>query len=79
MLPNRGKRFLLELDANNVRDVKRERDRAGLTYARKAMIRCGMAKQSNGLWEIQQLFPHLQNIVRTYRANFDGLDPDALI
>ena len=41
------------------------------------MIKCGLAKQTNGLWEVRQLFPHLQNIIANYRSNFDGEDPDS--
>ena len=76
-LPNPGKIYFLKLAADAVRDVNRIRDDEGLTYARKAMIRCGFAKQANGLWEVRQLFPHLQNIIEKHRECFDGLDPDA--
>ena len=40
---NPGKRFFLKLAANCVRDVNRQRTSEGITYARKAMIRCGMS------------------------------------
>lgn len=78
-IPNPGKRFFLKIAAQAVRDVNKQRDENGWTYARKAMIRCGLAKQPNGLWEISQLFPHLQNIVHKHRNHFDGEDPDDVI
>lgn len=37
-LPNPGKRFLLRLAADSVRNVDRQSDEIGMTYARKAMI-----------------------------------------
>lgn len=75
-IPNPGKPFFLKIAAQAVRDVNMQRDENGLTYARKAMIRCGLAKQPNGLWEIKQLFPHLQNIIAKHRVYFDGVNPD---
>lgn len=77
LFKNPGKKFFLKLAAAAVRDVNKERDENGMTYARKAMIRCGLSKQKNGLWEIRQLFPHLQTIISQYRINFDGENPDA--
>lgn len=76
-IPNPGQRFFLELAAKSVMEVNQQRDEDGLTFARKAMIRCGLAKQSNGMWEVRQLFPHLQTIVSKHKVYFDGLDPDA--
>lgn len=77
-LVNPGKRFFLQLAANAVRDVNKQVDSEGMNFARKAMVRCGLAKQANGLWEVRQLFPHLQNIVQKHRENFDGVDPDSV-
>lgn len=71
-LPNPGKRFFLQLAAEAVRDVAQQRDSDGVLYVRKAMIRCGMALNLNGQWEVKQLFPHLQEIVRKYEENFNG-------
>lgn len=51
-------------------------DESNMTYARKFIIRCGFAKQFNGLWEVRKLFPHLQNVVAVYRIKFDELNPD---
>lgn len=58
-LKNPGKRFFLELAAKAVRAVNEQRDSTGLTYARKAMIRCGMALDVSGRWHEQQLTPEL--------------------
>ncbi|KAI2506922.1 hypothetical protein MHU86_7514 [Fragilaria crotonensis] len=71
-LQNPGKRFFLQLAADSVRDVNMQRDVNGLTYARKAMIRCGLALDVTGLWHIQQLSPQLQAIIATHRNHFDG-------
>jgi hypothetical protein len=49
-----------------------QRDANGLTYARKAMIRCGLALDVTGKWRIQQLTPQLQTIIATHRNHFDG-------
>lgn len=35
------------------------------------MIRCGLARNLNGLWEVEQMFPHLQQIVPKYEENFN--------
>ena len=73
-LPNPGKAFFLRMAADAVRDVNAMRDKDGLSYARKDMIMCGMALNTNGLWEVSQLKPSLQNIVRKNRAIFDNPD-----
>lgn len=36
------------------------------------MIRCGMARNLNGMWEEGQLFHHMHEIVQKYRVNFNG-------
>ena len=69
---NPGKRFFLKLAVNCVRDVNRQRTSEGITYARKAMIRCGMSLNLNGKWEEDQLSNELQEIVAKYRNHFDG-------
>lgn len=71
-LLNLGKRFFLKLTADITRDIGSKRDKEGLNYCRKAMIRCGMARNLNGIWEERQLFPHLQEIIKRYRSKFDG-------
>lgn len=77
-LKNPGKSFFLKLAADAVREVNSERDADGLTYARKAMIKCGLSKNVNGVWDESQLFKHLQEIIKAYRVNFDGEDPSLL-
>ena len=43
-----------------------------MSYARKSMIRCGLALDVDGTWSIGQLFPHLQDIVAKHRTYFEG-------
>lgn len=71
-LPNPGKPFFLKLAASCVRDVNEQRDRNGLSYARKAMIRTGMSLNVNGLWQESQLADDLQHIIARNRPYFDG-------
>ena len=71
-LQNPGKRFFLNLAAESVRNVNNMSDKNGLTYARKAMIRCGLAKDVSGVWHEKQLMPHLQEIIRKHRSHFNG-------
>ncbi len=71
-LKNPGKRFFLELAAKSVHAVNGMRDRFGLTYARKAMIRCGMALDVCGRWHEGQLSMELQEIVKNHRVHFNG-------
>lgn len=63
----------MKLAADSVREVNEQRDKNGLTYARKEMIQCGLALDTSGTWSVSQLKPDLQHIVRTYREHFDGL------
>lgn len=74
-LPNPRKKFFSKLAGRVVRDVNQMRDCNGLSYARKAMIRCGLAKDLNGQWCTSQLFLHLQNIITKYQEKFDGTSP----
>lgn len=74
-LKNPGKRFFLKLAAQAVRDVNMQKDENGLTYARKAMIRTGLALNVNGIWEESQLFPKLQEIIKKHRSHFEGQPP----
>ena len=55
-----------------MQDVNSERDAHGVLYARKAMIHCGLLLDVDGIWRIEQLFPHLQEIIHEHRHNFDG-------
>jgi hypothetical protein len=71
-LQNPGKRFFLQLAADSVRDVNMQRDANGLTFSRKAMIRCGLALNVTGQWHIQQLSPQLQAVIAAHPNHFDG-------
>ena len=71
-LSNPGKRFFLQLAADSVEDVNRELDCDNISYARKAMIRSGMSLALDGSWSVEQLFPHLQEIVGKYEQIFLG-------
>lgn len=64
--------MFLQLAAKDVQKVNNETEKDNVLYTRKAMIRCGMERNINGVWEKGQLFPHLQEIVKKYRVNFDG-------
>lgn len=77
-LINPGKSFFLKLAAKAVREVNRQRDENGLSYARKAMIMTGMALNTNGQWEIGQLTPDLQRIVRKHQGVFYGTDSEEI-
>ena len=71
-LKNPGKHFFLKLAAAAVRKVDEQRDKNGLTYARKTMIQTGMARNWNGLWEEKQLSQELQGIIAQHRNHFDS-------
>ncbi|KAL3695584.1 hypothetical protein R1sor_009660 [Riccia sorocarpa] len=71
-LKNPGKRYFLQLAADSVADVNSQRDANGISYARKAMIRCGLSLNINGRWEECQLQPELQNIIHKYRDQFEA-------
>ena len=62
-LTNPGKRFFLQLAIDSVEDVNQEVDCDNISYAKKAMIRCGLALGLDGSWSVEQLFPHLQDII----------------
>ena len=47
-----------------------------MLYSREAMIRCGLAKSENGVWEEKQLFQNIQDIIERYRENFNGAQVD---
>mmetsp|Transcript_7162 Transcript_7162/g.17545 ORF Transcript_7162/g.17545 Transcript_7162/m.17545 type:complete len:110 (-) Transcript_7162:31-360(-) len=64
--------FFLKMAAEAVRRVNRERDANGMSYARKAMIWCGLSLNGSVVWEESQLSVALQNIVKTQRKYFEG-------
>lgn len=49
-----------------------QKDENGLTYARKAMILCGIPLDTTGKWEISQLKPELQEIIKAQKIYFDN-------
>jgi hypothetical protein len=51
-LTNPVKRFFLQLAADTVEDVNKEVDCNNMSYARKAMIRCGMTLDVDGSWSV---------------------------
>ena len=53
-------------------NVSNMRDKDGLSYARKPMIRCGLALDVNGTWRVEQVFPHLEEIIRKYTNHCNG-------
>ena len=71
-LKNPGKQYYLRLADECIKAVNEKTDENGISYARKAMIRCGLAKDITGSWSESQLFQHLQNIINDYREYFDG-------
>jgi hypothetical protein len=71
-IKNPGKTFFLNLAAEAVRKVNAQRDSNGISYARKAMIRCGLSLDVNGQWHVGQLSPELLGIVAKYRQHFNG-------
>lgn len=71
-LENPGKTFFLKLAVEAVRRVNAQRDKNGISFARKAMIRCGLSLDVTGEWHVGQLTVELQEIVTKYRTHFDG-------
>ena len=71
-LKNPGNTFFLRLAAKAVRNVNGMRDYNVITYARKAMIRCGMALDITGHWHETQLTPELQAIIAKYHEHYNG-------
>ena len=73
-LTNPGKRFFLQLVVDAIQVVNRLVDSDNLSYARKSMIRCGLALGIDGTWSVNQLFPHLQEIIGKHFPYFQGLE-----
>jgi hypothetical protein len=65
-LQNPGKKLFLQLAADSVKAVNLQKDKNGVSYARKAMIRCGMSLGIDGSWSVNQLYPHLKKIVKKH-------------
>ena len=60
--------------ADAIQDVNRLVDSNNLSYVRKSMIRCGLALGIDGTWSVNQLFPHLQEIIEKHFSYFQGLE-----
>jgi hypothetical protein len=44
------------------------------------MIRCGLSLDVDGVWRVEQFFPHLQEIISEHRRHFEGeLVPEVLL
>lgn len=71
-LQNPGKMFFLQLASDAVKAVNLQRDKNGMSYARKAMMRCGLSLGIDGTWSVSQLYPHLQDIIKKHEAHFEG-------
>lgn len=71
-LKNPGKTFFLQLAAQSVRAVNNARDDKGTRYARKAFIMCGLSKDLDGVWKVEQLTSKLQELIAKYPVEFAG-------
>ena len=69
-MQNPGKGFFLRLAADSVREVNNMREKHGISHARKAMIRTGLALDTNGQWREEQLSDALQVIIAKHRRHF---------
>lgn len=67
-----GETFSLLSAEKATERVKWQCEESGISYTGKAMIICGLALNSNGLWEEQQETPKWQSIIGKHRHNFDG-------
>ena len=63
---NPRKQYSMELAAKCVDEINSKKDRNGNSIVRKAIIRCGISLNYNGVWEIEQLFEHLQDIIKDH-------------
>jgi hypothetical protein len=72
-LQNPEKQFFLRMTAEAIRRVNEQRDQIGLTYARKAMIRCGLSLDIIGEWHEKQLNRDLQIVIENHHQHFEGL------
>ena len=53
---NPGKSYFMNMAVKCVSEVNAKIDHDGIPVVRKAKIRCGLALNTNGCWEITQLF-----------------------
>lgn len=70
-IPNPGKAYILQLAVRSVREASRQHDASGTSFSRNAMIITGLAFSTNSLWDVGQLTPDLQRIVRKHHTVFD--------
>ena len=70
-----ARKWYVRLALEFVQKINEKQDENGLSFPRKAMIRCGLSLDIDGIWRRQQLFPHLQDIIIKYPANFEGAEP----
>ena len=69
---NPGNPYFMNLAVECVSEVNASIDHDGIPSVRKAMITCGLALNTNGCWEIAQLFQHPQDIIQSYPMEFAG-------
>ena len=53
-------------------NMNNERDAYRLSYAQKAMIRCELSLDIDGVWKVEQLFDNLQDIIKENRNHYEG-------
>ena len=75
-IQNPGKQYYMKLAAKCVEEVNLKKDRNGNSIVRKAMIRCGMSLNYSGVWETEQPFDHLQDIIKCHPEEFNGKIPE---
>lgn len=61
----------LKLTADCLCEARGRVEDAGLNYARKAMILCGLSLDVDGIWRVAQLKPELQALVRKHDEMFE--------
>ena len=64
-----GKIYFMNLAAKSLSEVNGKIVHDGILLVRKATIRLRLALNTNGCWEITQLFQHLQDVIRRYPIN----------
>ena len=69
---NPGKPYCMNLTVKCVIEVNAMIYHYGIPVIRKAMIRCGLALNTNGCWELTKLFQNLQDIIQRYPKEFSG-------
>ena len=67
--------WYMRLALECVQKINERHGENGLSFPRKAMFRCGLSLDIDGIWRRQQLFQHLQDIINKYPTNFEGTEP----